>query len=955
MVYNCETPNNDTGYCMPLTNCTKLMNQLENHDARDFLKKSHCGPKNENPSNPYLLSSIQVKEDPMPKSCGYQRVAIRGRILGGKKAALGEFPWMARLIHKHPDSERKTFGCAGFLIAAKYVLTAAHCLESENVPILGPIYEVQFGEHNTETKIDCNSKNTVCADKPQVIRIKKNIVHPHYSVTSTNHHNDIGLIHLKKSAKFTNYVSPICLLDKVDFEPFEYWISGWESFSSIKMKVSLPPYPHSNCTEKYSHINIQINNKQLCAGGIKNKDSCTGDSGGPLMLVKNGNHWFAAGVVSYGLGCGKEGWPGVYSNITSYFDWIQILTECTTPEAKTGYCVEIYKCLSLLSLHNMSVINTFKCGPSNENRKHPKVCCETDFLQLTTNPPPQPKNPLPASCGVQNVSTSSRILGGESSLPGEFPWMVRLLRKNSMDTITFSCTGALISARVVLTTAHCLVAPNLEYLGSLYVITLGEHETECGFGNNKCLQHKQTAMVSETIAHPDYNNTDKSHDNDIGLIILKQDVELSDFIAPICLLEEGYETSEYVISGWGKTESSLYKIRQQEQFTKSNNCRKYKYSQVKNCIATVLLATMLRQIRYYQNKGNNAPDLCWRSQGARFVSRRFRGTFNGTKARKTMVRSWFELRSSCTTPNGETARCVSIHSCPILYDAVTTQNRQQILFLRESQCGYGSDPLEGDRILDGQVTSLTEFPWMALLQYRKKNGNLVFSCGGSLISSRYVLTAAHCVKGQILTKIGPLVNVRLGEYNTETEKDCSNQLGFEMCNDKPFDSAIDKITVHPNHNEGSVDRYHDIALIKLKRQAPTTDFIKPICLPTKSERSNVGDKLVVAGWGRTEYASSSPVKLKLWVPIVASSQCSTRFRTAGVSLGSRQLCAGGERGRDSCNGDSGGPLMSTTKNDSAQWYIEGVVSFGAKCGTEGWPGIYTRVSEYVDWIRNNVD
>lgn len=67
------------------------------------------------------------------------------------------------------------------------------------------------------------------------------------------------------------------------------------------------------------------------------------------------------------------------------------------------------------------------------------------------------------------------------------------------------------------------------------------------------------------------------------------------------------------------------------------------------------------------------------------------------------------------------------------------------------------------------------------------------------------------------------------------------------------------------------------------------------------------------------------------------------------------MCAGGERGRDSCVGDSGGPLMHTFKNDSGQWYIEGVVSFGnQRCGSEGWPGVYTRVSDYLGWINENV-
>lgn len=100
-------------------------------------------------------------------------------------------------------------------------------------------------------------------------------------------------------------------------------LSDRSSLSSVKMKVSVRPFPHSNCTKKYEMLDMEVTDKQLCAGGQRGKDSCSGDSGGPLMLVRDRNHWFAAGVVSYGLGCGRKDWPGVYTNITTYYDWIK--------------------------------------------------------------------------------------------------------------------------------------------------------------------------------------------------------------------------------------------------------------------------------------------------------------------------------------------------------------------------------------------------------------------------------------------------------------------------------------------------------------------------------------------------------------------------------------------------------------------------------------------------------
>lgn len=134
-----------------------------------------------------------------------------------------------------------------------------------------------------------------------------------------------------------------------------------------------------------------------------------------------------------------------------------------------------------------------------------------------------------------------------------------------------------------------------------------------------------------------------------------------------------------------------------------------------------------------------------------------------------------------------------------------------------------------------------------------------------------------------------------------------------------------------------------------------SDFIRPICLPSDTDEANVGDRLVVAGWGRTENRTSSSVKLQLRVPIVSAKDCSPVYRSAGINLIDSQICAGGEQNKDSCAGDSGGPLMNTFKNNTEQWYIEGVVSLGAvRCGTLGLPALYTKVKDYLPWIKKSI-
>lgn len=93
------------------------------------------------------------------------------------------------------------------------------------------------------------------------------------------------------------------------------------------------------------------------------------------------------------------------------------------------------------------------------------------------------------------------------------------------------------------------------------------------------------------------------------------------------------------------------------------------------------------------------------------------------------------------------------------------------------------------------------------------------------------------------------------------------------------------------------------------------------------------------------------------LPLISASQCSQVYKQAKVTLGPGQLCAGGETGKDSCRGDSGGSLMSTVAEQQGEinWFAVGIVSFGpSPCGTTGWPGVYTNVGHYIQWIVSKI-
>ncbi|XP_076480562.1 CLIP domain-containing serine protease HP8-like [Bombus vancouverensis nearcticus] len=281
------------------------------------------------------------------------------------------------------------------------------------------------------------------------------------------------------------------------------------------------------------------------------------------------------------------------------------------------------------------------------------------------------------------------------------------------------------------------------------------------------------------------------------------------------------------------------------------------------------------------------------------------------------------------------------------------QNLQYDIFnnpLLPTECGKDLT----QRIVGGERAGLDEYPWMTLLEYLTLNG-VYTACGGVLISQRYVLTAAHCVKGKDIPSTWRLQSVRLGEYNTDTNPDCiKDDENSEICADETVSVEIEEQIAHENYRPRSRDQKYDIALLRLSRDVTFTNYIKPICLPPNA---SLGQRLSVAGWGKTENGSSSNIKLKLTLPIVDEVQCQMTYGNVGVALGYGQICAGGQKGKDSCRGDSGGSLMAVERdrNGSARWAAVGVVSFGpSPCGMPGWPGVYTRVIDFVPWILSKM-
>ncbi|XP_065073609.1 CLIP domain-containing serine protease B4-like [Ochlerotatus camptorhynchus] len=263
----------------------------------------------------------------------------------------------------------------------------------------------------------------------------------------------------------------------------------------------------------------------------------------------------------------------------------------------------------------------------------------------------------------------------------------------------------------------------------------------------------------------------------------------------------------------------------------------------------------------------------------------------------------------------------------------------------------------GDRIVGGDIAQLDDYPWLARIQYYKPNRRFGFHCGGVLINERYVLSAAHCI--QSVPSSWTLYKIRLGEYDTVTDTDCSFY-DEKDCADTQKDYLIASFYIHEDYFQENGADYNDIALIRLAVPVTFTPFIQPICLPTTQDQQKAATapaRMIVAGWGQTETKSASQYKMYLDIPGWSNDQCKEAFSSVSVDIIDTQLCAGGEKGKDSCRGDSGGPLMKLEQlGGQSAWFLKGIVSFGTeKCGTENVPGVYTRISEFMDWILENID
>ncbi|XP_078282719.1 transmembrane protease serine 5-like [Rhinoraja longicauda] len=253
-----------------------------------------------------------------------------------------------------------------------------------------------------------------------------------------------------------------------------------------------------------------------------------------------------------------------------------------------------------------------------------------------------------------------------------------------------------------------------------------------------------------------------------------------------------------------------------------------------------------------------------------------------------------------------------------------------VIALKCSVCGEKHD---FSMIVGGHEAAKGSWPWQATLYQNYKH-----TCGASILNQYWLITAAHCVYRSPLARYW---RVYVGILDREV---------ILFTGHPTF--AVEKIIYSNSYNHETHD--YDIALMKLTRPITFSNMVRAICLPRFNQQIVPGRKCWISGWGfaSADAYDTENILKEASVPLISTERCNSSCMYNGA-LTPRMLCAGYREGKvDACQGDSGGPLVCEGMN---AWHLIGVISWGLGCAEANHPGVYTKVSEFREWIYSVIE
>ncbi|XP_043243267.1 uncharacterized protein LOC122392463 [Amphibalanus amphitrite] len=917
--------------------------------------------------------------------CGHKLVE---RITGGQESQPNSWPWLAALGYQL-ERRKIDFLCGGVLITEWHILTAAHCVKEQ-------LKVIRLGDHDlfNDTEVDTVTEHGIAE------------MMPHEEYNNRTLFNDIAIVKLRTKVDITGTVHPICLPLLPEMRNLELvrqitFIAGWgtTSFkgeaSPVLREARVRVHRQQLCKQRYRALRHRLADSQICASareGGENQDTCQGDSGGPMMMpgVLTPN-WYVMGVVSFGFRCGEPRFPGVYTRVTDYLDWI-------VDHLSGAAALMQLLCAAVLALLVFS----------------PSVTCQGFYFpdeEVT------PASPRPSPTSIVEKEPAGVPLSSEGAPPE--PGAVN--ESSPTDGVAVGprrISGVRQRPRITVLPPvtperqqHHVIAPSEkdedDIMGGFYFPEdeiedgeqYGEDELEltgrssdnfrclfpprklagtCVIMNHcpplKRLTSRLTRRVLYLLNSIKCRNVNSNipmyccPNNLIRRPVRPAVVEESTTVSSTTTTTTTTTTTERTTPSTSPSTvppppptippspstappppSTAPPPPSTAPPTPSTAPAAKPFAAKPTPVATAPTPTTpdttpapvatepptepstepaptqssskrpSRTKKDFTSEGDPDSDYSDSDSDAEEV---------GQEAETTA--STDAAVDGGTSPAGDT-------------DIVpTTEEPAQAtgyILPRPPRCGYRN--VTGVRIVGGVESEVAEWPWMAALGYDSHDGDINFHCGGALITNKHVLTAAHCVQG----KEDSLNWARIGDHDLTNDTDVDTAINY----------GIKEHRIHEEYNNRTFA--NDIAILVLREPVEFNYARHTVCLPFEDEvRTMVFDakKPFIAGWGATSYRGSASAKLlHTQVRVMRKKACSRRYtRFRQITITDKVLCARSP-GKDSCQGDSGGPMMFPSPS-GPYFYTIGVVSFGYKCADARVPGVYTRVSEYLDWITSHL-
>ncbi|XP_053271476.1 ovochymase-1 [Pleuronectes platessa] len=412
------------------------------------------------------------------RRCFLPEQELESRIIGGQEAWAHSWPWQVSLGFASMPA------CGGAIIAPQWILSAAHCFQRSSTARL---WSVKAGKHDLDNPEEPGQQSAAVA-----------LIILHHRYNSRTKENDVALLKLQEPLVFTTSVRPI----NIWTSPLPLFkgctITGWgttrENGPRVNrlQEVNVTVLPSDACNEYYSG---RIRSSMFCAGRSRGGvDACQGDSGGPLSCF-TGSRYELAGLISWGVGCGRARRPGVYTNLQETTQWLDdsmILMSCDLETDES-------------------------CG-----RRPGSSCGRSPGLaSLSTS--------QDDDVSVENVT---------ESCPFFWPWQVSLQSNGR-----HYCSGVLIHRRWVVTAKHCNVRAKYD------VVVLGVHDLR--------FSSSQTVSVEEVFNLPEDGSFPPK--SDLSLLRLSVSARFNSNVSPVCVPDEDEELNDSwscFTTGWGVTKAT---------------------------------------------------------------------------------------------------------------------------------------------------------------------------------------------------------------------------------------------------------------------------------------------------------------------------------------------------------------------------------------------------------------